>query len=74
MPSTNNRIIKTEEQYDQALERIDSLMMDDPAANSDAGRELELLAMLVEQYEDLVYPVDLPSTNAVDRFRIDQAG
>ncbi len=67
-------IIKTEEQYDQALERIGTLMMDDPAADSDAGRELDLLAMLVEQYEDLVYPIDLPSPIAAIRFRMDQAG
>ncbi|MFC4995227.1 helix-turn-helix domain-containing protein [Rubritalea tangerina] len=67
-------IIKTEEQYEQALDRIGTLMEGDPAADSDDGMELNLLATLIEQYEDIVYPVDLPSPVAAIKFRMKQAG
>lgn len=52
------RPIKTEEDYETALERIDALM--DAEAGSDEADELEVLATLVELYEDKVYPMDFP--------------
>lgn len=54
------RVIKNNADHDEALRRIDALMDGDPSPKSDAGRELELLSMLVEQYEDIHYPIALP--------------
>lgn len=68
------RIIKTEADYEEALARIDALMDADPDSGSDEGKELELLAMLVEQYEDVHYPTDLPSPVEAIKFRMEQAG
>jgi HTH-type transcriptional regulator/antitoxin HigA len=66
------KIIKTEEDYAATLARIDELM--DAKPGSDAFDELELLAMLVNAYEDEVYPVDLPDPVEAITFRMDQQG
>jgi HTH-type transcriptional regulator/antitoxin HigA len=68
------RIIKTEADYEEAVARIDALMDTDPDPESDEGKDLELLAMLVEQYEDVHYPMDLPGPVESIKFRMDQAG
>ncbi len=65
-------IIKTEDQYEQALARIETLMLSDPGEDTDEGRELELLAVLIENYEDEVYPMDLPSPIEAIKFRMEQ--
>lgn len=49
--------IETQIDYEAALARIDRLMDDDPAANSDTGRDLKRLVILVEEYEDIHYPM-----------------
>ena len=52
------KIIKTEEDYQRALARIDELMDAEP--NTPEGDELEPLVTLVELYEEKKYPVDMP--------------
>lgn len=49
--------IKTEEQYEEALERIYHLLQTHPQPNSEAGDELELIVTLVEAYEAVHYPM-----------------
>ncbi len=68
----NPRIIKTEAENEEALIRIDELMDFDPEIESEEGRELELLSVLVEQYEDRMYPVDLPDPVTAIKFRMEQ--
>ncbi len=67
-----NRLIKTEEDYTQALSRIEALM--DSEANTDEADELELLATLVEMYEEEKYPIDMPDPVKAIKFRMDQLG
>ena len=64
--------IKNESDYDAALERIDQLM--DASKNTPEGDELEVLALLVEQYEASHYPIDLPDPIEAIRFRMEQFG
>ena len=56
------KIIKTEEDYQKVLIRIDELMDAEP--NTPEGDELELLVTLVELYEDKKYPIDMPDTKS----------
>lgn len=67
-----NRLIKTEEDYNLALKRIEALM--DAQVNTPDADELELLAALVEMYEEKHYPIDLPDPVEAIRFRMDQLG
>jgi len=64
------KIIKTNEAYQAALSRIDELM--DAELNTPEGDELELLATLVELYEDKKYPIDMPDAVEAIKFRMDQ--
>jgi HTH-type transcriptional regulator/antitoxin HigA len=66
------KVIKNEEEYKAALARIDELM--DAESGTDAADELELLAMLVNTYEDEVYPMDLPDPIEAIKFRMEQQG
>ncbi len=64
------KLIKTEIEYDLALSRIDELM--DALPGTREGDELELLATLVELYEEKKYPIDLPDAVSAIRFRMEQ--
>ena len=66
------KILKTETEYEAALERIDILM--DAAPGSADEEELELLAILVEKYEQEYSPIDFPDPVEAIKFRMDQEG
>ncbi|WP_162927009.1 hypothetical protein [Flavobacterium psychrotrophum] len=51
------RLIRTEEQHEDALARIHELMQLDLQPDSEESDEMEILSMLVEKYEDKNYPI-----------------
>jgi len=65
-----NRLIKTEEEYEKALSRIEVLM--EAKAHTPELDELKLLTALVESYEDLHYPMELPDPEEIIKFRMEQ--
>ena len=66
------KIIKTEAEYEDTLDRIDELM--DAAPGTPDGDELELLVTLVELYESKVYPIGLADPVEAIKFRMEQQG
>ena len=68
----NIHLIKTEENYNQALKRLDEIF--DAKKGSLEGDELELLGLLIEQYEDQHYHIDLPDPIEAIKFRMEQLG
>lgn len=66
--------IKTEAQYDEALAHIYELMQTDIKENSSTADELEILSILVKEYELKHYPVPPPNPLDAIRFRLDQMG
>ena len=68
------KLIKTEAQYEDALERIYDLMEADLVDDSLEEAELVMLSMLVEAYEKKHYPVPPPHPIEAIRFRLDQMG
>lgn len=54
----NINLIKTEADYDKALLRLEQIF--DAKKGSDDGDELELLGLLIEQYENEKFPIGLP--------------
>ena len=66
------KVIKTEEEYTATLARLDDLMEAEP--ETEEFDELELLAMLVDNYESEVYPVALPDPIEAIKFRMEQSG
>ena len=64
--------VKTPEEHQAALTRIDQLM--NAAEGSSEAAELEVLAILVERYEHAAFPIEAPSPIDAIRFRMEQMG
>jgi HTH-type transcriptional regulator / antitoxin HigA len=64
------KVIKTTEEHDQALARIEELFSAKPGTPE--GDELELLVLLVETYEAKKFPIELPDAIEAIRFRMEQ--
>lgn len=70
----NIKVIKHREEHAQAMARLSALMDLDPKPGSDEEGELELLALVIEDYErKTVPPPKADPVNAI-LFRMDQAG
>lgn len=67
-----NKLIKTEEEYESALARIDELFDSEP--DTPEGDEFELLVSLVEIYEKEHYPIEAPDPISAIKFRMEQEG
>ena len=68
------RIIKTDQAHRQAMERLTYLMDLDPAPDTPEAEEIDLLALLIEHYEQERYPIAPPDPIEAIRFRMDQMG
>ena len=66
------KLIKTENDYNQALERLEVVF--DAKKGTAEGDELELLGILIEQYENTHSPIDLPDPIEAIKFRMEQMG
>ncbi len=64
--------IKNESQYEAALARIYELMQLDIEPGTEAGDELEILSLLVKEYENVHYPVPKPHPIEAIKFRLEQ--
>jgi HTH-type transcriptional regulator/antitoxin HigA len=64
------KVLKTEEEYNQALRRLETIF--DAPANSPEGDEAELWGLLIEKYEDEYYPINAPDPIEAIKFRMEQ--
>ncbi|WP_187477966.1 type II toxin-antitoxin system HigA family antitoxin [Amniculibacterium sp. G2-70] len=62
--------IKTEQDYFQALERLELIF--DAKPETKEGDELEILGILLEKYEDEHFPMELPDPIEAIKFRMEQ--
>jgi HTH-type transcriptional regulator/antitoxin HigA len=68
----NIKPIKTEKDYFTALERLEVIF--DAKLNTSDGDELEILSILIEQYENEHFPINLPDPIEAIKFRLEQMG
>jgi HTH-type transcriptional regulator / antitoxin HigA len=66
------RPIRSGADYDAALERIDALM--GAKFGTPEGDELDVLATLVDAYEEKRFPMDAPDPVTAIQFRMEQQG
>ncbi len=66
------KIIKTEKDYQRALKRLEIIF--DSKKGSKNGDELELLSLLVDNYEQEKFPIDMPDPIEAIKFRMEQLG
>ena len=64
--------IKTDKDYNQALERLEVIF--DAKKGSPEGDELEVLGILIDQYENEYFPIGLPDPIEAIKFRMEQMG
>ena len=68
----NIKPIKTEEDYNEALERLEVIF--DATENSPEGDEVQILGMLIEIYENEHFLIGLPDPIEAIKFRMEQMG
>ena len=66
------KLIKTESEYAAALGRVEKLM--EARTGTPQGDELEILSLLIYDYEGRTFPIDKPDPVAAIRFRMTQQG
>ncbi|NPA37537.1 MAG: helix-turn-helix domain-containing protein [Chlorobi bacterium] len=66
------KVIKTEEEYNKALKRLEEIFH--APENSAEGDEAELLMLLIEKYEGDNYPIEAPDPVEAIKFRMEQMG
>ena len=64
------KVIKTEADYEMALAHLETLMNAEPSSPQE--EELELFAVLTENYEREHFPIGLPDPIEAIQFRMDQ--
>jgi len=68
------RIIHDENQYEAALNELDGLIAVDPEPGTPEGDRLDLLALLVETYENKRFKFRRPGPIEAIKFRMDEQG
>ncbi len=63
------RPIKTEEDYNNALERLEIIF--DTSPDSKEGDEAEILSLLIDNYENKHYPIDSPDPIEAIKIRME---
>jgi HTH-type transcriptional regulator/antitoxin HigA len=66
------KLIKTKKDYQEALKRLEIIF--DATPNTKEGDELEILALLIEKYEEEHFPIEAPDPIEAIKFRMEQMG
>jgi HTH-type transcriptional regulator/antitoxin HigA len=66
----NIKPIKTEQDYQDALKRLEIIF--DVSPYTKEGDELEILGVLIDSYEKMHFPIDLPDPIEAIKFRMEQ--
>ena len=62
--------IKTEKDYEKALERLEVIF--DADKNSKEGDEAEILSLLIDNYENQFYPIEAPDPIEAIKIRMEE--
>ena len=62
--------IKTEKDYDKALERLEIIF--DASPDSKEGDEAEILSLLIENYENQYHPIEAPDPIEAIKIRMEE--
>lgn len=64
------KLIKNEADYEKALQRLN--MIFDAAADSKEGDEAEVLALLIDNYENQYFPIEAPDPIEAIKIRMEE--
>jgi HTH-type transcriptional regulator/antitoxin HigA len=66
------KLIKNENDYDTALNRVDELMELDPEIGTKESDELEVLVLLIEKYEEKNWSISTPDPIEAIKYRMEE--
>ena len=66
----NLKPIKSKVDYQEALERLEVIF--DAPTDSKEGDEAEILSLMIENYENIHYPIDAPDPIAAIKIRMEE--
>lgn len=66
------KIITSNQEHKEAIDRVAQLMDSDFGLGSKESDELDVLALLIERYEDEQFPIPLPNPIEAIKFRMEQ--
>jgi len=66
------KVIKTKKDYNEALDRLEKIF--DAKPGTAKGDELDLLSLLIDQYEKEHFPIEAPDPIEAIKFRMEQLG
>lgn len=66
------RPIRNEEDYQEALERLEVIFDSDP--DTPDGQEAEILCLLIERYEEEHFPIETPDPIEAIKIRMEEMG
>jgi HTH-type transcriptional regulator/antitoxin HigA len=64
--------IRNDNDYQKALDRLEDIF--DAKRGTKEGDELEILAILIDNYENENFPIDMPDPISAIKFRMEQMG
>ena len=64
--------IRNEKDYQKALDRLEDIF--DAKKGTEEGDELEILSILIDQYENENFPIGMPDPIEAIKFRMEQMG
>lgn len=64
--------IRNEEDYQKALDRLEDIF--EAKKGTEKGDELEILSILIDQYENENFPIGMPDPIEAIKFRMEQMG
>jgi len=64
--------IRNEKDYQKALDRLEDIF--DAKKGTEQGDELEVLSILIDQYENENFPIGMPDPIEAIKFRMEQMG
>ncbi len=68
------RPIRSEADYDAALDEIERYFEDEPKPGTPEADRFDLLALVIEDYERRQWPIEAPDTIDAIRYRMETAG
>ena len=68
------RPVRTEVEYDEALDEIERYFENEPKPGTPEADRFDLLALIVEDYERKRWPIDPPGTIEAIRYRMETGG
>lgn len=68
----NIKPIRNEKDYQNAVNRLEEIF--DAKRGTEEGDELEILSILIDNYEDEHFPIEMPDPIEAIKFRMEQMG